>query len=80
VENLRRIAEMAKLMVEAGRMARVLFAADEFIEIYVDTPQSTRSATRILTARSGASNCARASSKSSADPIAAEDAAVPFAW
>jgi bifunctional enzyme CysN/CysC len=53
VENIRRVAEVAKLMVEAGlivivsfispfrserSMARALFAADEFIEIYVDTP------------------------------------------
>ena len=53
VENIRRIAEVAKLMVEAGlivlvsfispfrserRMARELVAADEFIEIYVNTP------------------------------------------
>jgi bifunctional enzyme CysN/CysC len=53
VENIRRIAEVAKLMVEAGlivivsfispfrserRMARGLVGAKEFIEIYVDTP------------------------------------------
>jgi bifunctional enzyme CysN/CysC len=53
VENIRRIAEVAKLMVEAGlivivsfispfrserRMARDLLGKDEFIEIYVDTP------------------------------------------
>jgi bifunctional enzyme CysN/CysC len=53
VENIRRVAEVAKLMVEAGlivivsfispfrserRMARALFAPQEFIEIYVDTP------------------------------------------
>ena len=53
VENIRRIAEVAKLMVEAGlivivsfispfrserRMARGLVGRDEFIEIYVDTP------------------------------------------
>jgi bifunctional enzyme CysN/CysC len=53
VENIRRIAEVAKLMVEAGlivivsfispfrgerRMARALVGEDEFIEIYVDTP------------------------------------------
>jgi bifunctional enzyme CysN/CysC len=53
VENIRRIAEVAKLMVDAGlivmtafispfraerRMARELFAEGEFIEIYVDTP------------------------------------------
>ena len=53
VENIRRVAEVAKLMVEAGlivlvsfispfrserRMARDLVDADEFIEIYVDTP------------------------------------------
>ncbi|HHI88644.1 MAG TPA: adenylyl-sulfate kinase, partial [Hellea balneolensis] len=53
VENIRRIAETAKLMTEAGlivlvsfispfaaerRMARELMAADEFVEIYVNTP------------------------------------------
>jgi bifunctional enzyme CysN/CysC len=53
VENIRRIAEVAKLMVEAGlvvlvsfispfrserRMARQMVGPDEFIEIYVDTP------------------------------------------
>jgi bifunctional enzyme CysN/CysC len=53
VENIRRIAEVAKLMVDAGlivgtafispfraerSMARGLVGADEFIEIFVDTP------------------------------------------
>ena len=53
VENLRRAAEVAKLMVDAGlivmvsfispfaserRMARELFAGDEFVEVFVDTP------------------------------------------
>jgi len=53
VENIRRIAEVAKLMVDAGlivltafispfrserRMARSLLAEGEFIEIFVDTP------------------------------------------
>jgi bifunctional enzyme CysN/CysC len=53
VENIRRIAEVAKLMVETGlivivsfispfrserRMARGLVGEDEFIEVYVDTP------------------------------------------
>lgn len=53
VENIRRIGEVAKLMVDAGlivlvsfispfraerRMARELFAAGEFIEVFVDTP------------------------------------------
>jgi bifunctional enzyme CysN/CysC len=53
VENIRRVAEVAKLMVDAGvvvltafispfrserRMARERFAADEFVEIFVDTP------------------------------------------
>ncbi|WP_295391995.1 sulfate adenylyltransferase subunit CysN [uncultured Thiodictyon sp.] len=53
VENIRRVAEVAKLMVDAGlivlvsfispfiserRMARDLFAPGEFIEVYVDTP------------------------------------------
>jgi hypothetical protein len=52
-ENIRRIAEVARLMVDAGlivltafispfrserRMARELLADDEFIEIFVDTP------------------------------------------
>jgi len=53
VENIRRIAEVARLMVNAGlivlvsfispfrserRMARELFADGEFIEVFVDTP------------------------------------------
>ncbi|MEX2130794.1 MAG: adenylyl-sulfate kinase, partial [Pseudohongiellaceae bacterium] len=53
VENIRRIAEVAKLMTEAGLivvtsfispfraeriMARSLFETDEFIEVFVDTP------------------------------------------
>jgi bifunctional enzyme CysN/CysC len=53
VENIRRVAEVARLMVDAGlvvlvslispfeaerRLARSLFAAREFIEVYVDTP------------------------------------------
>ncbi len=53
VENLRRVAEVAKLMVDAGlvvlvsfiapyarerEMARSLFAPGEFIEVFVDTP------------------------------------------
>ncbi|MCW5666916.1 MAG: sulfate adenylyltransferase subunit CysN [Piscinibacter sp.] len=53
VENIRRVAEVAKLMVDAGlivltafispfraerQMARALVAADEFLEIYMDTP------------------------------------------
>lgn len=53
VENIRRVGEVAKLMVDAGlivlvsfispfhserRLARGLVEADEFIEIYVDTP------------------------------------------
>jgi bifunctional enzyme CysN/CysC len=53
VENIRRVAEVAKLMVDAGlivlvsfispfraerRMARELFDAAEFIEVFVDTP------------------------------------------
>ncbi len=53
VENIRRTAEVAKLMVEAGLivitafispfrserdMARVLFEEDEFVEIYLDVP------------------------------------------
>ena len=53
VENIRRVAEVSKLMVDAGlitlvsfispfrserSMARSLFAAGEFLEIFVDTP------------------------------------------
>jgi bifunctional enzyme CysN/CysC len=53
VENIRRVAEVAKLMVDAGlivlvsfispfraerRMARDLLEADEFLEVFVDTP------------------------------------------
>ncbi|HET6329640.1 MAG TPA: sulfate adenylyltransferase subunit CysN [Holophagaceae bacterium] len=53
VENIRRIAEVARLMADAGlivlvsfispfrserRMARELFAEGEFIEVFVDTP------------------------------------------
>jgi bifunctional enzyme CysN/CysC len=53
VENIRRVAEVAKLMVDAGlivivsfispfraerRIARGLFEAGEFVEVYVDTP------------------------------------------
>jgi bifunctional enzyme CysN/CysC len=53
VENVRRVGEVAKLFVEAGtivlcsfispfraerRMVRELFAADEFLEVFVDTP------------------------------------------
>jgi bifunctional enzyme CysN/CysC len=53
VENIRRVAEVAKLMVDAGlivlvsfispfraerRLARELFAPGEFIEVFVDTP------------------------------------------
>ena len=53
VENIRRVAEVARLMVDAGlivlvsfispfrserRMARELFAAGEFFEVFVDTP------------------------------------------
>ncbi len=53
VENIRRVAEVARLMVDAGlvvlvsfispfrserRMARELFGQGEFIEVYVDTP------------------------------------------
>ena len=55
VENIRRVAEVAKLMVDAGlitlvsfispfrnerSMARALLEPDEFIEIFVDTPLS----------------------------------------
>jgi bifunctional enzyme CysN/CysC len=53
VENVRRVAEVAKLMVDAGLivlvsfispfrserdMARSLFSDDEFVEVFVDTP------------------------------------------
>jgi bifunctional enzyme CysN/CysC len=55
VENIRRVAEVAKLMVDAGlivivglispyrserQAARDLFAAGEFFEVFVDTPLS----------------------------------------
>ena len=55
VENIRRVGEVARLMVDAGliviasfispysserRLARRLFLEDEFIEIFVDTPLS----------------------------------------
>jgi bifunctional enzyme CysN/CysC len=55
VENIRRVAEVSKLMVDAGlivlvsfispfraerRMARALFEAGEFHEVHVDTPLS----------------------------------------
>ena len=53
VENIRRVAEVARLMVDAGlivlvsfispfraerRMARDMFAPGEFVEVFVDTP------------------------------------------
>jgi bifunctional enzyme CysN/CysC len=53
VENIRRVAEVARLMVDAGlivlvsfispfrserRMARDLFAPGEFLEVFIDTP------------------------------------------
>jgi bifunctional enzyme CysN/CysC len=53
VENIRRVAEVARLMVDAGlivlvsfispfraerRMARELFEPGEFVEVFVDTP------------------------------------------
>jgi bifunctional enzyme CysN/CysC len=53
VENIRRVAEVARLMVDAGlivlvsfispfrderRMAREMFSAGEFVEVYVNTP------------------------------------------
>ena len=53
VENLRRVAEVAKLMTDAGlivlvsfispfrgerRAARALFGEGEFIEVFIDTP------------------------------------------
>ncbi|MCE2680762.1 MAG: adenylyl-sulfate kinase [Burkholderiales bacterium] len=53
VENIRRVAEVAKLMLDAGlivitafispfraerRMARSLVQSDEFIEVFIDTP------------------------------------------
>lgn len=55
VENIRRVAEVAKLMVDAGlvvlvafispfraerQMARSIFADGEFLEVFVDTPLS----------------------------------------
>jgi bifunctional enzyme CysN/CysC len=59
VENIRRVAEVARLMVDAGlivlvsfispfraerRMARALFGEGEFVEVYVDTPLATAEA------------------------------------
>jgi bifunctional enzyme CysN/CysC len=59
VENIRRVAEVAKLMVDAGlivlvsfispfraerRTARDLFEPGEFMEVYVDTPMSVAEA------------------------------------
>ena len=56
VENIRRVAEVAKLMVDAGlivlvafispyrserRLARSLFGDDEFVEVFVDAPLET---------------------------------------
>ncbi len=56
VENIRRVAEVAKLMVDAGlivlvsfispfrserRMARDMMAEGEFLEVFVDTPLAT---------------------------------------
>jgi bifunctional enzyme CysN/CysC len=56
VENIRRVAEVARLMVDAGlivltafispfrserEMARAMFQVGEFVEIYVDTPLET---------------------------------------
>ena len=56
VENIRRVAEVARLMVDAGlivltafispfraerEMARGMFQAGEFVEVYVDTPLAT---------------------------------------
>jgi bifunctional enzyme CysN/CysC len=53
VENIRRVAEVSRLMVDAGlivlvsfispfrserRMARALFASGEFLEVFIDTP------------------------------------------
>ena len=53
MENIRRVAEVAKLMVDAGlivlvsfispfraerRMAREMFEEGEFLEVFVDTP------------------------------------------
>ena len=53
VENIRRVAEVSRLMVDAGlivlvsfispfrserRMARALFPSGEFLEVFIDTP------------------------------------------
>ena len=61
VENIRRVAEVARLMVDAGlivlvsfispfraerRMARGLVAPGEFIEVFVDTPLAVAEAAR----------------------------------
>ena len=70
VENIRRVAEVAKLMTDAGlivlvsfispfraerRMARELFGAGEFVEVFVDTPlEVAESARREGPVREGA--------------------------
>ena len=61
VENIRRVAEVASLMVDAGlivvvafispfaserRMARALFDDGEFVEVFVDTPLEVAEAAR----------------------------------
>jgi bifunctional enzyme CysN/CysC len=72
-ENIRRVAEVAKLMVDAGLIvitafispfraergaARALFEADEFVEVFIDTPLETAEARDVKglykKARSGA--------------------------
>ena len=62
VENIRRVAEVSRLMVDAGlivlvsfispfrserRMARELFAPGEFLEVFVDTPAGARPSSAI---------------------------------
>src|SRR5512139_4174609 len=64
VENIRRVAEVAKLMTDAGlivlvsfispfraerRMARSLFEAGEFFEVHVDTPLAVAEARAVKT-------------------------------
>ena len=65
--------------VTEGRRMRVDTTVVE-TNIHYPTERPACSATRILTARSAASNCARASRRSSADPITAAPAAAPIAW
>ena len=87
VENIRRVAEVAKLMVDAGlivlvsfispfraerAMARELVEAGEFCEVFVDTPLERRRAARPEGAlQEGAARRARRTSPASTRPTSA---------